>query len=236
MRYSIMLALLAAAPFQVPAQEAALPTVDQVLAKYVAASGGNGARKVTSRVMTGTIDVLTFGLSGSFEQYTKAPNRQITVSDLAGFGKVIQCTDGKSGWASDPQQGVREMTPEELSRSRRSADLESGLHLQDQYKKMAVIGKSKVGEREAYLVEAQPAEGGPEKLYFDTQTGLLIQIERPDATGGSITTLDDFRDVNGVKIPFSIYQDTGQAEVQIKIQQVKQNVPIDDARFARPAA
>jgi outer membrane lipoprotein-sorting protein len=224
MRHFILLAFAVAAPFQAAAQEAALPSVDKVLDKYIAAAGGAAVQKVTSRVMTGSIDVLTFGISGSFEQYTKAPNRQVNISDLSGFGKIIQCSDGKTGWASDPQQGLREMAAPELATFLRGADLQSVFH-----------ARSKVGEREAYVVEAQPPEGGPEKLYFDTHTGLLIRIDRPDQTGGSSTVLDDFKEVDGVKIPLTIHQDTGQTEVLIKIREVKQNVAIDDARFAKPA-
>jgi outer membrane lipoprotein-sorting protein len=235
MRHLIMLAFAVAAPFQAAAQEAALPSVDKVLEKYAAAAGGAAVKKVASRVMTGSIDVLTFGFSGSFEQYTKAPNRQVNISDLGGFGKVIQCSDGKTGWATDPQQGLREMSAAELAVFQRGADLQGALHVRDRYKKLAVTGRSKVGEREAYVVEAQPPEGAPEKLYFDAQTGLLIRMDRPDQTGGATTVLEDFRDVDGVKIPFTIHQDTGQAEVLIKIREVRQNVAIDDARFAKPA-
>jgi outer membrane lipoprotein-sorting protein len=235
MRHFILLAFAVAAPFQAAAQEAALPSVDKVLDKYIAAAGGAAVQKVTSRVMTGSIDVLTFGISGSFEQYTKAPNRQVNISDLSGFGKIIQCSDGKTGWASDPQQGLREMAAPELATFLRGADLQSVFHVRSRYTKMAVTARSKVGEREAYVVEAQPPEGGPEKLYFDTHTGLLIRIDRPDQTGGSSTVLDDFKEVDGVKIPLTIHQDTGQTEVLIKIREVKQNVAIDDARFAKPA-
>jgi hypothetical protein len=37
-------------------------------------------------------------------------------------------------------------------------------------------------------------------------------------------------------VPFTIHQDGGQADVLIKIREVKHNLPIDDAKFSRPAA
>jgi hypothetical protein len=236
MRYLIMLAFAVAAPFQAAAQDATLPSVDKLLEKYVAASGGAAVQKITSRITTGSIDVLTYGLTGTFEQYTKAPGRQVNISDLSGFGKVIQCSDGKTGWASDPQQGLRQMGAAEFAVFQRGADLQSPLHVKNHYKKMAVTGKTKVGDRDAYVIEAQPPEGGPEKLYFEIRTGLLIRVERPDQTGGTVVTFEDFKEVDGVKIPLTIHQDGGQAEVLIKIHDVKHNVPIDDAKFAKPAA
>ena len=236
MRHLIMLAFAVAASFQAAAQDTALPSVDKLLEKYVAASGGAAVQRITSRIMTGSIDVLTYGLTGTFEQYTKAPGRQVNISDLSGFGKVIQCSDGKTGWATDPQQGVRQMSPAELALFRRGADLQSPLHVANHYKKMAVTGKTKVADRDAYVVEAQPPESGLEKLYFDTRTGLLIRVERPDQTGGTVVTFEDFKEVDGVQIPLTIHQDGGQAEVLIKIREVKHNLPIDDAKFAKPAA
>jgi outer membrane lipoprotein-sorting protein len=236
MRHLITLAFAVAAPFQAAAQDAALPSVDKLLEKYAAASGGAAVQKINSRVMTGSIEVLTYGLNGSFEQYTKARGRQVNISDLSGFGKVIQCSDGKTGWAADPQQGVREMSAAELAVFERGADLQGPLHVGNHYKKMAVTGKGKVGDRDAYVVEAQPPEGGPEKLYFDTRTGLLIRVERPDQTGGTVVTFEDFREVDGVKIPLTIHQDGGQAEVVIKIHEVRQNVAIEDSKFGKPAA
>jgi len=235
MRYLVMLGFAIAAPFQAVAQDATLPSVDTLLEKYIAASGGAAVQKITSRISTGSIDVLTYGLTGTFEQYTKA-GRQVDISDLSGFGKVIQCSDGKNGWAYDPQQGLRQMSAAELAIFLRGADLQSPLHLRTRYRKMAVSGNAKVGDRDAWVVEGQPPEGGPEKLYFEIRTGLLIRMERPDQTGGTVTTFDDFKEVDGVKIPLTIHQDGGQAEVLIKIRTVKHNVPIDGARFAKPAA
>ncbi len=66
-------------------------------------------------------------------------------------------------------------------------------------------------------------------------TGLLIRVERPDTTGGAITTFDNFKEVDGVKIPLTIHQDTGQMEAPIQIHEIKQNVAIDAAKFARPS-
>ena len=225
MRHLIVLAFAVAAPFQAAAQDTALPTVDKLLEKYIAASGGAAVQKITSRITTGSVDVLTYGFTGTFEQYTKAPGRQVNISDLSGFGKVIQCSDGKTGWASDPQQGLRQMGAAELAVFLRGADLQSPLHLKNHYKKMAVTGKTKVGDRDAWVVEAQPPEGGPEKLYFD-MTGEEPHIPLPVK----------FKEVDGVKIPLTIHQDGGQAEVLIKIREVRHNVPIDDAKFAKPAA
>jgi outer membrane lipoprotein-sorting protein len=233
---TVMLALAVVVP--AVAQETALPSADQVLDKYVAATGGKEAiEKVTSRVSKGTMDVVTFGASGTFEQYAKEPGKVVTISDFPGFGTVIQCYDGKAAWMSDPQQGFRELSGPETAVYKRSADLQAALHMKDQYKKLTVTGKAKVGEREAYVMEAQPAEGDAEKYYFDTESGLLTRMDMPSPQGSGTVTLqfEDFKDVDGVKIPCTIHQDTPEISLLIKIEDVKQNVPIDDAKFSKPA-
>jgi outer membrane lipoprotein-sorting protein len=231
-----MLALAAVASCQAPAPVAALPSVDQVLDKFVAAEGGKDAiQKVTTRASKGTIDVLTFGASGTFEQFVKSPDKTVTTSDFPGFGTVIQCYDGKTGWATDPQSGMRDMNPGELSGAKRTADLHSSLHMKEQYKKLAVTAKGKVGERDAYILEGQRGEG-TEKLYFDAETGLLSRMDVPMDQGGTATvTLEDYKDVDGLKIPFAIHQDLPEISLLIKLTEVKNNVPVDDAKFNKPA-
>src|ERR1019366_2323824 len=70
-----------ARPGLVPlAPAASSATVDQIVDKYVAALGGAGAiRKVTSRVMKGTIAVS--GSEMPIELFTKAPNKRVSISN-----------------------------------------------------------------------------------------------------------------------------------------------------------
>ncbi len=111
-----------------------------------------------------------------------------------------------------------------------------------------------------YVVEAQPALGaqppatqatspptGPspgrrtEKLFFDTQSGLLLR--RIVLTGTALgldpeqTDFKDYTDVDGVKLPFTTivsYLDDSHLGTTRKYIEVKQNMPIDDAKFERP--
>ncbi len=209
-----------------------LPTAAEVFDKYVAAAGGKAAiEKVTSRVLKGTIDVVSFGASGTFEQDTKAPNKLINISTIPGYGDVIQAYDGKAGWASMPDSGLRDMEGAELQAYKEMADFHRELKMKDD-PQAKVTGKSKVGEREAYVVET----GNKSKLFFDTQTSLLARIETPmpDGSGVSATDLQDSKEVDGVQIPFTYKQDNPQMSLVIKFTECKQNVPIEDAKFSKP--
>ena len=80
--------------------------------------------------------------------------------------------------------------------------------------------------------------GYPVKLYFDAESGLLLrQIRYIDASVGRATwqtDYSDYRDVNGVKMPFkwTLLWQSGKNEVEID--NIQANVTIPATRFAKP--
>jgi hypothetical protein len=105
---------------------------------------------------------------------------------------------------------------------------------------MTVKGKEKVGDKEAYVIEAKPAEGSVEKWYFDTQTGLLIrqdaERETPQGKVPSETYMDNYKEVDGVKLPHSVRIVNPMFTLEMKMEEIKHNVAVDDAKFNKPAA
>jgi hypothetical protein len=76
-------------------------------------------------------------------------------------------------------------------------------------------------------------------LYFDKQTGLLLRELRYGTSpiGRVPTQIDyaDYRDVNGIKLPFRITYAWLDGRDSIVLNEIKTNVPIDEVKFARPA-
>ncbi len=228
---------------QVPAQEAQpaepLPALDDILAKLVENSGGEAAiLKINSRHTKGTFDIPAMGANGTFDSYAKAPDKSLTVIDVPGFGVIQMGYDGTVAWEDNPMVGMRELAGSELAARKRDADFRRELHMKELYPQMTVKAKEKVGERPAYLVEAVPAEGKPEKLYFDAETGLLVRAdaERENPQGVALVEsyFEDYRDIDGVKLPFAVRQVTPMFELTLKFNEVRHNVEIDDAKFAKP--
>lgn len=219
---------------------ASIPSADQILNHYLEAAGGSAAwKKLTSRVSRGTIDAPSMNLSGTIEVYEKAPDRTLVVIVMAG-AQFRQGFDGAAGWSDDPQNGLREQTGPELAETRRDADFYRPLNLRSLYVKFTVRGGEKIRERDTYLVEATTAEGGdPDKIYFDAQTGLPLRLisrrHGPDGSEQVQEDFEDYREVDGVKLPFTVHQNNGDAQVTIQISEARHNVPIDDSQFARPA-
>ncbi|MBI3405358.1 MAG: hypothetical protein HY046_07850 [Acidobacteria bacterium] len=239
----LLCAMVAAGPMgmSASAQTApAMPTVDQVIEKYVTALGGKAAmEKINSRVAKGTFEAPEQGATGTVEFITKAPDKLSVNIDVDGFGLVRQAFNGTIGWDDNPQAGFRELSGSELAGRKRGADFYGALHFKQTYTKLTLTGKGKSGTKDAFVVEADPGDGKLTKFYFDVTSGLLLQssTERDSPAGGTVTVdtiLDDYRDVEGVKVPFLRKQISPVFSSTIKFTEIKVNVAVDDARFDKP--
>ena len=211
-----------------------LPTVDQILDHYVQAVGGKQAiEKVSSRVLKGS-RVGADGVLVPEEVYAKAPNKLLIITSYP--NQVFRTGfNGTQGWAKS-NQVTRDLPAEMQSQIRREAEFYKETKLKEMYSKMTLRGKAMIGEREVYVIEAIPADSAsPEKLYFDVQTGLLVRkySESKTILGPFPTQTDyeDYREVDGVKLPFTIRWSIPGRVWGRRITEVKQNVSLDDAQF-----
>lgn len=238
---SLAVAGAASAQETKPKPADAMPTADQIIEKYVQALGGKAAlEKINSRTSKASFDIPAMGANGTAEIYEKAPNKTLAIITIPGYGVIREAYDGKVAWAEDPSTGIREKSGTEFADAKNEAEFHRALKLKQLFPTMTVKGKEKVGEREAYLIEAKPAEGSMEKWYFDTQTGLLIrqdaERESPQGKVPTETYLEDYREVDGIKIPHITRVSNPMFVISIKTEEVKHNVPVEDAKFAKPTA
>ncbi len=236
---AILIAALGLTCARIGAQTTPTPTVDQILEKYIAASGGRAAiEKVTSISAKGTIDIPDVGASGTIELTQKAPDKALTVVSLGAIGAQQDGFDGTIGWANDPQNGLRQKSGDELTEAKRAAIFGRELKMKTIYPTMSVKGHEPVAGKDAYIIEAKPADGPVATLYFDAASGLMVrQIVTRSNPSGAIqvdVNFGDFRDVDGVKRPFVVHQQTSMFTATITFTEIKQNVPIDDAVFKMP--
>lgn len=240
--------LLAASLFLTWAQPSAAQTVEEIVERHLAASGGRAVLEaVTSRALTGTITVQVPGgeISGTFEMVNQAPNRQRTLItiDLAavGGGTMVQDErfDGTSGYVLDSFQGNRELVGNQRENIRNEVFPTPLLDYARRGDAVELAGREKVGERDAYLLVLRPATGPPIRRYIDAESYLEIRlVQRAEApqVGEFDLTLDllDYRDVGGVKIPFLVRGSSSFQTFTVTISAAEHNPAIDQALFARP--
>jgi hypothetical protein len=216
-----------------------LPTVEQVMAKYVAAVGGQVAiEKQKTRVLKGT-QTGANGASSPVEIYQAAPDKYLAVMHATGGGDSTTGYDGAAGWMQGPR-GKQEMSGEQLEIFRRAAAFSLPLRITDLYPKMRLMGQDKVGDRAVYIVGSQLSDRMQARLYFDVETGLLLRVVTlNDTIIGRIpqqTDYEDYRDVDGVKIPFRVKQSGVDARSgwTRTFTEIKAGVPVDSSKFAAP--
>lgn len=212
------------------------PPPQELLDKYLAAIGGAGAlQKVTSRVQKGTLTAFG-GLHFPVDVYSKAPDKRVSVMHLSN-GDSVTAFDGKQGWLSVPGR-VHMMSAAENAAARIDADLYFPLHLKTMYEKFRVDDGEKLDSHETYLVVGHNEGQPPLRLYLDKESGLLLRLVRyAETTLGRIPTqIDyaDYREANGVKVPFRWTLSRPGNQFTIQVEQLQQNVSVDDAKFFPP--
>jgi carboxyl-terminal processing protease len=199
------------------------PSTEQVINRYIEAVGGESALlKIKSRVSTGTVE-LPMGLNGTVEVYEQAPNRTSVIMNLDGFGIVQQTFDGSLRWLQDPVRGYVSFpagTP-----GAASDDIHRELRYRRLLSSLRFDRKDKVGDRDCFVLDLMAGGLVIERLFFEVATGLLLREND--------TYLEDYREVDGVKVAFVARESPTTAMTTIvRLKEVRQNVPIDESKFA----
>lgn len=215
----------------------ALPTAEQILDKYEKASGSKiRGTKIMSMVTKGVIEIPAQNMKGVIESFSKNPNKSLIVTTIPGYGTASEGYDGQIAWAQDPTSGLRQKKGEELIQAKRAADF--GGNLRSQYSKFELKGMEKVGEKDTYVIVGMTSEGKPETFYFDTQTGMLLRQDTMYVSAmGEFPVksfLEDYKEFEGIMMAYTTRQIVAGSTIIMKVEEVKTNVAIDDAKFAMP--
>jgi hypothetical protein len=223
--------------------QAPLPTAAELSDRCAKASGGAAWSKLSTIVLNGTMEIPAAHITANVELYEKAPNRSLRIVTIADRQFMLKHGyDGEVGWELGPPKGLRRLEAADLEQARQEAIFDSDVRMKELFPDMKVIGKSKVGDRDAYvaLMRTRPSAKAA-KYYFDAQTGLRIAEETENlAPNGQLdktmTFYEDYRTVGGVQIPFRLRFTSATVNFTITIDNARVNVAVDDAMFAMPDA
>ncbi|MGE5327201.1 MAG: c-type cytochrome [Deltaproteobacteria bacterium] len=214
------------------------PNPQQILAKYVEAVGGEAAlNKITTRVEKGT--QTGFGPQGApVEIYAKAPDKRVSIVQ-GPRGPTYTAYDGQSGWMTGFGGRIQDMEGADVYAAKLDADFQLLADTKTVFRQVRPAKPEKIGDKEVWVLLGITPGQPPVKLYFDKDSGLLLREVRYAETpvGRYPTQVDyaDFREADGVKIPYQWTFSRPGSSFTIKVDEVKQNVPVDDSKFAKPA-
>jgi hypothetical protein len=252
-------------PDDIIVQAPGAPVAESILDRYIEAAGGaQRLAGLTSFVGKGTsVSFGGFGGDGAVEIVAQAPDKRATIilfKEATGRGDQIRTYDGRTGWLRTPLNvlGEFQLTGTDLDGSRVDAQLSFPGQIKQMLTNVRTGPPTTITDLPAPFSQSVLQQGVPSEqahvvdvvqgtgprgllvtLYFDRQSGLLLRELRYGSSpiGRIPTQIDfaDYRDVNGIKLPFRITFAWLDGRDSIILNDITTNVPIDQAKFGRPA-
>ena len=242
-----------------------LPSPESILDKYIEASGGAqrlaGLKTIVGKGTS--VGFGGFGGGGAVELLAEAPDKRATIilfKAETGRGDQIRAYDGHDGWVRTPLNvlGEFQLRGGDLDGARFDAQLSFPGQIkqiltnlkagppnsitdlpapdsQSSLQQDVTLGQS----HSVNVIQGTGPRGLLVTLYFDRQTGLLLrELRYTNSPIGRVPTQVDFadyRDVNGIKLPYRITYAWLDGRDSIVLSEIKTNTPVDETKFGRPA-
>ena len=240
MLLAFVMTLALARANQAPAQ-----SVDSLITKYIQASGGMERMQAIQTLRRTGKYIGGGGFEAVIVQENKRPNSvrdEFQIQGMVG----INAYDGKEGWKIEPWQGKRD--PESLGEDEMhgildDADFDGPLvNYLAKGNRVEYQGMEQIEGSDAYKLKVTRPNGDVSFFYLDTEYYVPIRIDTQRMIRGAPqefeTSLGDYKQVNGVYMPFSSESgpkgSSSTDRGKITYDKIEANVPLDDARFQRP--
>lgn len=214
-------------------------TADEIMTKMIKAQGG---RKVLASIKdstySGSLEMISMGLSGSLTMYQKEPNKMRMDIELMGM-VITQAFDGEKAWGVNPQTGVAEEMPEQQAADfkRQALGNDSLLHPQKYGITWAYMSKEEIEGKEYHVLEQTFEDGFKATWYIDSETHFPYKTKAMTMNQMGVeveaeTIMSDYKEVEGMMVAhtLSIYQD-GEEFMSINLSEVSFNAALEDSLF-----
>ncbi|MCJ7934960.1 MAG: insulinase family protein [Chryseobacterium sp.] len=189
-------------------------TIASVADKYINAIGGwSAVQKITSITADATTKVQGMDMSMKLIQAKGGK----MMMDMKMMGNTIQkiVFDGKDGYVEAQGQKMPLNDKQKASMAEPELFPELGFAKSSDFK---LAGIEKYNNEDSYVIK-----GAKQTYYYSVSTGLKTG-EIKAGEGGSIpTSFANYKDVSGVKFPFTIIQNMGGMEINMNVQSYQLN-------------
>ena len=207
----------------------------KIVDQYIKAAGGSKAlSKAATVTLEGTFQTVD-GKAGTYTLDTRLPNR--FYSELvAGDTSLIEAYNGKSAWHRAANGEFSTLVGAEGAQLEAAGQYYNS-HLIDAKKNKIGLGfaaTSQVRGRDALEIEVTTMTGVKRHVFFDPQSHLIV---KESGTIGGIEEeilYDDYRAVNGVKLPHKIELHRGAERYDISVTRAEVNATIGERVFDFP--
>jgi hypothetical protein len=214
-------------------------TAKEILDKMILAQGGRAALMgVKDTTISGTIDMVQFGMSGGITLCLKEPDKMRMDIDIMGM-VISQSFDGEKAWTVNPQAGgTQEMDAKQTADFRRQALGNDSVLNPEKYGITFVLKpKEKIQDKDYYVIEQAFQDGEKVTLYIDPATYLLYKsrgkaTDQNGAEFDSETIMSDYRKEGGLMVAHAMSVIQGGGEfMRMAFTKIAYNSGIEDAYF-----
>jgi outer membrane lipoprotein-sorting protein len=212
------------------------PPASQLIDNYLKTLGGDATlSKISSRIVKYTATT-SEGVTANMEMVTKGD--AVLMINHQADGDVIIGRSGSNGWQRAANGAVRDARENEIDDSR----LQDPLYVATHLKQITGLETRRVrlDDQDVYQLRGTVFGRVPVRLFFNPKTGNLLRLVylSQNPIGQNVVRIDysDYRNVpGGTRFPFEWTIARPLGFQTVKVGQVQQNVPVEDARFAKPA-
>ena len=203
-------------------------TLEQVLAKYGAASGTNRVREFKSTKAIGR--AVTMGMEAPFTRWTQRPNQmrlEIYVPGMTG----IQAYDGETAWWYMPFMGhaAAEVMPPEMARMMaQGADFDGPLvDWKAKGHEVDLLGTEPHDGGTAYKIKITLNDGDVQTHWIDTETFLPVRISSPQQD----IEFEEWKELDGIPYPATMVVMGDMGEQIIYVDEIEFNADVSNVKF-----
>jgi Outer membrane lipoprotein-sorting protein len=240
--FGVALVVAVAAAWLLPGVGA--QTVDEVIAKNIAARGGLEKLKGVQSIRT-TAKLTQGSFRADFRQEGKRGGKVREEFIIQGLAQ-IQAYDGKTGWQISPFGGRKDpelLSQDDLKSLVVDADIDGPLiEYKEKGNKAELVGHDSMEGTDCFKIKLSMKNGDVRYYYLDADSYLDLKVEIQTTIRGGLQELElyygDYEEVNGIFYPFTVEQaQKGSASrTQISVEKIEQNVTLDDSLFSMPAS
>jgi len=209
-------------------------TVDEVVAKNIAAKGGEAKLKAIDTLrQTGTINLQ--GQTAQIMTAAKRPNLSRQEISIMGT-KLTMVFDGTKAWMLNPMVGPDpiEMPAEQAEMIKDQADIDGPLmDYKTKGSTVELVGLEDVDGKKAYHLRISRKGLPPQEVFIDSTTNLDVKaVTVVPGSGTMEVVFSDYRSVDGMMVPFSVKSTAaGMTISELKLDKVEFNVTLPPDTF-----
>ena len=217
---------------------AALPKAEDLLEKAVAAQGGREKiDALDSFYLEGELLVSAQKIKGAMKLWWQAGDFYIEQT-MVGIGTVRAGKQGDVIWSEDPINGLRRLTGGEAEQQAWASTLSLPAHWKRYFESAATTGQREIGGKKVYDVMLTSKSGATVTLSLDAESGLQVaQSFKQTTPMGQMpmsTEFKDYRDVEGLKLPYLQVTDAMLATATQTLTKIELGAKVDPTKFAMP--